>query len=131
MANDNDDVGEKTAVIHRDAIAKEMQKAKESEACLIIVRGNPQGSKLPLLKTEMIIGRDPSVEISIVADANISRKHVKLTKLNDGTVSVTDLGSSNGTFLNDRKLVPGEAVNLSKEDMLKVGSTVLKFLPAG
>jgi diguanylate cyclase (GGDEF)-like protein len=77
----------------------------------------------------MIIGRDPAADIS-VADQGISRKHAKLTKKN-GKVILTDLGSSNGTFVNDKKVNEGNTVTLAKEDMIKVGNSILKFLPAG
>jgi GGDEF domain-containing protein len=45
-------------------------------------------------------------------------------------VLLTDLGSANGTFVNDRRVVEPETP-LAKEDMLRVGNSILKFLPAG
>jgi two-component system cell cycle response regulator len=127
----NDDFGEKTAVIQGDqaTLNKDLQKAKEQEACLIIIRGTPQGHRHFLTQTEMTLGRDSSADIT-VSDQGISRKHAKITK-EDGKVTITDLGSSNGTFINDKKISAGEKVALAKEDMIKLGSTIFKFLPAG
>ncbi len=128
-AADGDD--EKTNILQGDqaSLIKELQKAKEQEACLIIIRGTPQGHRFFLTQPEMIIGRDNSADIS-VADMSISRKHAKITK-DDGKVLITDLGSSNGTAINDKKIPQGQPTVLEKEDMIKLGNSILKYLPAG
>ena len=77
----------------------------------------------------MTIGRDPSADLS-VSDQSISRKHAKLNREN-GKVRLTDLGSSNGTFVNDKKVESNQSVVLAKEDMVKLGNSIFKFLPAG
>ncbi|MGK5083367.1 GGDEF domain-containing protein [Bdellovibrionota bacterium FG-1] len=130
-SNDGDG-SEKTAVLQGDqeTLRKELDKAKEQEACLIIIRGSPQGHRFFVTQDEMIIGRDPSADIS-VADPSISRKHAKLTREPGRKVRLTDLGSSNGTFVNDKKVNANESVVLAKEDMVKLGNSILKFLPAG
>ena len=127
-ANGNDET-DRTTVFNpeQDSLNVELQKAKEQEACLIIIRGSPQGHRFFLTQSEMTIGRDPSADITI-PDQGISRKHAKILK-NGKSVKIQDLGSSNGTFVNDKKVV-GE-VALSKEDMVKIGKSILKFLPAG
>jgi two-component system cell cycle response regulator len=127
----SDDGTDKTTVLQNDqsTLNAELQKAKEQEACIIIIRGTPQGHRFFLTQLEMTIGRDPTADIS-VSDQGISRKHAKLTK-EEGKVRLTDLGSSNGTFINDKKVTPGDSVILAKEDMIKLGSSIFKFLPAG
>ncbi len=126
---------EKTTVIqgNEETLKKELQKAKEQAACLIIIRGQPQGHRFFLTQPKMIVGRDPSADIT-VADQSISRKHAELSQEQNEkgpAVKITDLNSSNGTSINDRRLKPGESVFLQKEDMVKLGNTILKFLPAG
>src|ERR1700757_1875114 len=118
--SNQDDVGEKTAVIQGDqaTLNKELQKAKEQEACLIIIRGTPQGHRYFLTQPEMTLGRDAAADIT-VSDQSISRKHAKITK-EAGKVYITDLNSSNGTFINDKRIVAGERVSLAKEDMIKL-----------
>jgi diguanylate cyclase (GGDEF)-like protein len=130
-SGNSDDIGEKTAVLQGDAetLRKELQRAKEQEACLIIIRGKPQGHRFFLTQEEMTMGRDPTADITIT-DQGISRTHAKLIKRGP-SVWLTDLNSSNGTFVNDKKVLPGESVELAKEDMIKAGNTILKFLPAG
>jgi diguanylate cyclase (GGDEF)-like protein len=128
----NDDSGDKTTVLQgdQDTLNKEIQRAKEQEACLIIIRGTPQGHRFFITQTEMTIGRDPSADIS-VSDQSISRKHAKVTKEAGGKIRFTDLGSSNGSSINDKKLAPNESVILAKEDMIKLGNSIFKYLPAG
>jgi two-component system cell cycle response regulator len=127
----NSDFGDKTAVIQGDqaTLNKELQKAKEQEACLIIIRGTPQGHRYFLTMPEMSLGRDATADIT-VNDQGISRKHIMVTK-SGGGVFITDLKSSNGTFVNDKKITPGELVPLAKEDMIKMGNSIFKYLPAG
>src|ERR1043165_7209688 len=99
----DDDSNEKTAVLTGDqeTLNKELQRAKEQEACLIIIRGTPQGQRFFLTMPEMIIGRDPAADI-VLADQTVSKKHARV--INEGQrARLIDLGSSNGTFVNDRK----------------------------
>ncbi|MEK6705902.1 MAG: GGDEF domain-containing protein [Bdellovibrionota bacterium] len=126
-----DQESDKTTVLQGDqeTLRKELQKAKEQEACLIIIRGTPQGHRFFLTQNEMAIGRDPNAEI-VLADQSISRKHAKIEKIGR-TFKIHDLNSSNGTYVNDKKILPDVPVILSKEDMIKLGSSILKFLPAG
>ncbi len=130
-ADSSDDTTDKTTVIQADqsTLNKELQKAKEQEACLIIIRGTPPGHRFFITQSEMTIGRDPSAEV-LVSDQSISRKHAKITK-EGKEVKIIDLGSSNGTYINNKKIQPGVPVLLAKEDMIKLANTILKFLPAG
>ncbi len=127
-----DEAGEKTAVLQGDqeTLNKELARAKEQEACLIIIRGTPQGHRFFITQDEMTIGRDPTADIS-VADQSISRKHAIVTREAGGKIRLKELGSSNGTFINDKKLNTHESVILAKEDMVKLGNSIFKFLPAG
>lgn len=129
----NEDTGtDSTKVLSSDqaTLNQELASAKEQEACLIIIRGTPQGHRFFLTQDEMILGRDPSADITIM-DQSISRKHAKVTKAPGGKILVTDLGSANGSLINDKKLPPNDPRPLAKEDMIKLGNTVMKFLPQG
>jgi len=125
------DPKERTAILGLDqeTINRELQKAKEQPACLILIRGNPQGHRYFITVDEMIIGRDPSANISI-ADPSISRKHARVLRTAEG-ITIEDLGSSNGTSINGKKLEAGTVVALSKEDLIKLGNSIVKYLPAG
>jgi two-component system cell cycle response regulator len=131
MANSDFDSKDRTAILgfDQETINRELQKAKEQPACLILIKGTPQGHRYFITADEMVIGRDPAADISI-PDNSISRKHARI-KQSGGTVTIEDLGSSNGTSVNSKKLEPGNVVTLSKEDMIKLGNSIVKYLPAG
>jgi two-component system cell cycle response regulator len=112
-----------------ETIRQERERAAQQPACLIVVRGTPQGHRYFLTQDQMVIGRDPTADI-VVQDANVSRKHAVLTK--DGqSIVITDQGSSNGTKVNGKLCEAGKGVKLGKEDMIGMGTTQFKFLPAG
>lgn len=115
--------------VDQETLNKEISKAREQPACLILIRGAPQGHRFSITQDQMVIGRDPNVEISI-SDPSISRKHARL-RLDGSSVKLEDLGSANGTVVNGNRLSPGDLVALEKEDMIKLGNTIVKFLPAG
>jgi len=130
-SSDSDELTDKTTVLtgEQSTLQKEIQDAKEQSACFIVVRGGKQGQRIFINHEEMIIGRDPNNEIPF-DDHSISRKHAKISK-KGSDVLLTDLGSSNGTVINGKKIQKKESVILDKEDMVKLGNTILKFLPAG
>jgi diguanylate cyclase (GGDEF)-like protein len=90
---------------------------------LVIIGGDHLGAVHKIDKTPAIIGRGDDADIKI-ADDGISREHVEvLGELEH--VTVRDLGSTNGTFHNGRKV---DEVELVDGDKISIGSTtILKF----
>ena len=111
-----------------DTLKIDMELAKATEPALIVIRGALQGKKFNLKGSRFLLGREKTIDICI-DDANISRQHARILKEGDDYF-IEDLGSRNGTYLNDEP-IGQKKEKLGKEDMIKVGSTVLKFLPAG
>lgn len=88
---------------------------------LIIQSGKLQGKRLVLPLKEMIVGRDDDCDMKI-ASSLVSRKHCSLKGTHDGIV-VSDLGSQNGTHVND---VPITEPTLLKEgDTLRIGAILM------
>ncbi|HTU71379.1 MAG TPA: FHA domain-containing protein [Candidatus Baltobacteraceae bacterium] len=69
----------------------------------------------------LTIGRDRSCQL-VLADVEVSRKHARL-ETKDGVVYVRDLGSSNGTFINGRRVT--SAIETREGDAIDVGTTRL------
>jgi len=88
---------------------------------LTMQRGPMVGKIFELAREVMTIGRDVANDI-VVNDAEISRQHVRFTKLGNG-YSVEDLGSTNGTFVNSMRLAGQKALNSG--DMISLGETVV------
>ena len=76
-----------------------------------------------LLKNEITIGRGTENDI-VLLDQTISRNHARIAKTREGYL-LTDLGSFNGTELNDH---PIQTVILRNQDQIKIGSAKLVFL---
>lgn len=69
------------------------------------------------------VGRDPAGGV-VLGDESVSRKHAEIFVLPSGQVRIRDLGSANGTVVNDRRL--GEMA-LSVGDEIRLGSAVVRL----
>ena len=104
----------------------EMQQAAQTPA-----RSNTQARLVdaannrsyPLRSARMRIGRESNNDI-VVRDINASRSHAELRLGQQGVWSISDLGSTNGTYVNDRKV---SSCNLSEGDRITIGTTLLTF----
>lgn len=65
------------------------------------------------------LGRDIEADV-VLRDPEVSRRHARFES-HEGVVYVTDLGSSNGTFLNGRRV--SEAIEIRAGDEIDVGAT--------
>lgn len=70
---------------------------------------------------EVIVGRSPNVNIQI-DNKYISNRHLSLTADNNGKVKVKDLSSSNGTYIDGKKLDSNILYTLKFGDKLIIGS---------
>ncbi len=82
-----------------------------------------RGTAFPIAN-EVTIGRAPGCTISIPDDTFVSQLHARVFVVN-GQVLVEDLGSTNGTYVNTRR-VTGAPMPLTRGDRLQAGSTVLE-----
>jgi two-component system, cell cycle response regulator len=112
----------------RKALAASEEEAKQKPACLLVVGGELNGSIFNLDTGESVVGRNPDCSISLDFHG-ISRKHFTVTVNESDSVILTDLGSANGTYLNNQKL--SEPITLKRGDMIKIGAVAMKFLPKG
>ena len=86
--------------------------------------------RIPLIGKQMRIGRrsaarevEPEIDLAgPPADPGISRLHAMLIAAPDGTWSVLDPGSANGTQLNGRKIATGDLVALREGDHINLGA---------
>ncbi len=92
---------------------------------LVIVRGGPSGARFDL-REDAIIGR---VDAGILLDDDeVSRYHA-IVRVGDGGADITDLGSTNGTFVDGRRLA-GRA-QLVDGSLIRVGQTELRVVAHG
>ena len=90
------------------------------DARLVMFKSNGQRKDIPLSRSTVVIGRGDDCDLRVPLAA-VSRRHCELNVAKD-FVLAKDLGSANGTFLNDQKL--NEPAKLKAGDRLAVGPVV-------
>jgi hypothetical protein len=87
---------------------------------LVALKGSHRG-ELHTLKPQTVVGKDPTCDI-VFNDSFMSSRHATIRA--QGGVFVVEDHSSNGTFVNDKKVSRHELVD---SDILKLGQTLVKF----
>src|SRR5512137_2168819 len=86
---------------------------------LVMHSGPTPGKVFPMEGDVLTIGREAENGI-VINDAEVSRKHTQFV-FQGGKYIITDLGSTNGTFVNGERLtgqhvlVPGEVISLGEQ----------------
>jgi len=116
---------DKTQSLH----TADLPSLDQKRASLLVVEGKAIGAEYPIAREEMIIGRDTEADV-YVDDHLASRCHAKIAwipspETGDRECFVYDLGSTNGTFANNRRVSSAE---LKDGDKIRIGRTVLKFV---
>lgn len=124
---------EPTAIIRLDQI-QDLQAQKSSAGAtitgdkprLICVSTNLAGQEFPITKTEAVIGRTEDNDIQL-DHRSVSRHHAKI--VTSGTnYKIVDLGSANGTLVNDEQYAQ---LALKSGDLIELGHVKLRFVPPG
>lgn len=123
MAKKESDI---TNIIDNNTLNVKLKEAKNAKASLRQMTGTFIGRKYLLNKGVNYIGRDPGLDIT-VPDASVSRRHAELVY--DGELlEVIDKGSTNGTFINDKKI---KRAVINTNDLLRVGNIIFKYSSHG
>lgn len=94
---------------------------------LKFISGKYQGGEFPLrTDKQVVIGRSSELDMVLVEDM-VSRKHAKIT-VQGGKITIEDLGSTNGTFVNGEKV---KQARLKEGDRILIGTSILKLIQQG
>ena len=97
--------------------------AKKAPRHLAIIDGSALKGKTYELGDEMVIGRADRCHL-VLDDTYVSQMHARIFARN-GSYLLEDLGSTNGTYLNRRRITsPAE---LHRGDQVKIGKTVMEL----
>jgi pSer/pThr/pTyr-binding forkhead associated (FHA) protein len=99
------------------------QVTHEGAALVIRSGGGRSGEAFTVAGERMTIGRSPEAEV-FLDDVTVSRNHALLVRRRDG-LYVDDLGSLNGTYVNQHRI---ESHRLRDGDELQVGKYKLTYL---
>lgn len=93
-------------------------------AVLVAIRG-PSAGKRYSLSHECVLGRSFNSDV-YVGDLNVSRRHARILLVDEGAHDVEDLGSGNGTFVNDRQVT---RYRLRPNDVIRIGGSSFRYEP--
>jgi diguanylate cyclase (GGDEF)-like protein len=107
----------------RTTVAIHSERPKPAgKPCLIVISGPGLGERRELGVDDLEIGRSEACTLCINSD-QVSRRHATVLRIAMQYV-VTDLGSTNGTFVNESKV---KTIELRDGDQIRIGKTVIKY----
>jgi len=93
-------------------------------ADLVVVKGAHRGAFAKVLRGSVVIGRADDADLSLGDDAKASHRHARVTALGNERYLLEDLGSTNGTFVNNERV---EQTPLRSGDLVKIGRSLIVF----
>ena len=93
-------------------------------AIIVLIKNELEELKVTLSQTPVIIGRSSSCKVR-VNDSQMSSKHIAIKISSTTRVLVKDLGTTNGTYLNESIITD---TNLMLDDVIRIGDTSLTIL---
>jgi plastocyanin len=88
------------------------------------ISGNSRGREIPLTG-DFVVGRSGPAMDDLGGDLEISRQHARFRRTERGEVIIEDLGSTNGTVVNGRRIAGPQL--LAHGDRITLGKTVLEY----
>ena len=87
---------------------------------LIFVEQRPLAGRVLTIEAGLTIGRE-GCDV-VLPDPEVSRRHAVMRVLDSGAVAIEDLGSTNGTYVNDERAEGATPVNPG--DIVRFGNTL-------
>jgi two-component system cell cycle response regulator len=115
-----------TVKLNVDEVRESIARAQRKQAALVVLQGSESeiGTHV-MLDKPVTLGRDPKAELTL-QDEGISRRHCRIVFDKDKSAFfIEDLGSTNGTLLNGKRLQA--AKKLEAGDRIYLGACVVKF----
>ena len=120
--DDTDEAGTRT-VIMRTGVPGSTQPADDDRAhYLVVIEGVDTGKRIELGPGKLVIGRQEPADV-VIPDEQISRKHLRVG-LVMGELFVTDLESSNGTYVAGQRITGSKLV--APGERVAIGHTILE-----
>jgi len=125
----DDDDGDSTAVLGEDNSINQVDTNTVKRPVLYGIE-NIKGISIEINKDEVIIGsKDNMVDVMLVGNKTVSRCHCKIIKRSD-IWYIQDLGSTNGTYINDNKIPVMTDQLINEGDVIRISnySFIVRFV---
>lgn len=128
---DGSDFDEKTNIFKSTTAKIDISKYTSAPPCLVVTAGPKSiiGKQWNLTNPQSFLGRLQSSDVHLV-EISVSKKHALMEK-QDGKYWIVDLGSTNGTVINGKRINPNVKIELKNNDQFSAGEVVFKFLERG
>lgn len=93
------------------------------QVALKVIEGKQTGTLIPLNREKFLIGREEDCQLRPNSDL-VSRHHCVIA-IDDFTVRIRDLGSTNGTFVNDQRITT--QIVLKQGDTIRIGKLAFEI----
>lgn len=104
-----------------------LNKEKNGEIRLVSLN-LPSRVELKITKDDFVVGKNPNLSDGVISfNKMISRKHCRFIK-RDNVLFVEDLQSSNGTFINKKKLLPGKQYQVNSNDVIRLANSDFQLI---
>ncbi|HEY5015191.1 MAG TPA: FHA domain-containing protein [Streptosporangiaceae bacterium] len=120
-----DDDRPASATIMQEYLKREDKSGSISASVLRLTF--PTGNVEVPAGTSLLLGRDPGESLVAAAFSryeNVSRRHATVTVDDAGHATIRDEHSTNGTYVNGDRVLPGTAVRLADGDVVRLGADV-------
>lgn len=99
------------------------RKGRRRGTRVVVVRSDTSPGLDFVVEDSLVVGRSEQSDI-VIADPYASDFHLRMTA-KDGRIVVSDLGSTNGTYVNGRRITA--PTDLGRGDAVQVGKTVMEI----
>jgi hypothetical protein len=106
-----------------------LSKEKGIMPKMIFLEGPMKGETFEWKGQPLLLGRSPKNDVK-VKDIRVSRKHCRVFKVKE-RYFIEDLQSTNGTWLNNHRLNPGNKYEIEENDFVTIGETVIRLIRVG
>lgn len=113
----------RTVTITPGSVSLLKEVAAPRRPCLILYSGPDAGRPFDLVPGTVVVGRAPESDLYL-DNASISRRHAEL-RVSDTTVEIRDLGSANGTWVDEERLAAPRV--LRGGELVRLGLLVFRY----
>ena len=121
-----DDHDARSTLVTTGPVVPSAPSGDPGTACLVVIYGAELGKRIPLGPRPIDCGRSMQTDIPLDDEA-VSRHHARFS-WTGSAFTVKDLGSTNGTYVNDKTV---QELLLRDGDQIKIGRTIFKFIHSG